>query len=85
MDHKNSCGYFYKPLQAKKVIQPLVGDRKAEQAIRRLCHRNPRTGKRKVSSSVAKQFMRGGKSRADLIALFIKNGGNKETQFQTSV
>lgn len=64
--------------KAKKVIQPLVGDRKAEQAIRRLCHRNPRTGKRKVSSSVAKQFMRGGKSRADLIALFIKNGGNKE-------
>lgn len=64
--------------KAKKVAKPLVGDRKAEQAIRRMCTRNPRTGKRKVSSSVAKQFMRGGKSRADLIALFIKNGGNKD-------
>ena len=56
-------------------------DRKAEQTIRRLCKKNPRTGKRKVSDAVAKQFFSGGKARKDLIALFMKNGGKKESRY----
>ena len=54
-------------------------NRKAEQTIRRMCTRNPRTGKRKLSESVARQFFNGGDSRKDLINLFVKNGGCKES------
>lgn len=68
----------------KKVIKPLLKtkdldpNRKAEQAIRRLCTLNPRTGKRKISEEIAKQFWSGGSKRDDLIRLYWKNGGRKE-------
>ena len=64
-------------------VKPMDPTRKAEQTIRRLCKVNERTGKRKVSDSVAKQFLRGGKSRQDLIALYVKSGGKKESHFNS--
>ena len=64
----------------KESGKPMDPNRKAEQTIRRMCTKNPRTGKRKLSESVAKQFFNGGDSRKDLIALFVKNGGCKESQ-----
>ena len=69
-------------LPGSKYPKPMMHmdpNRKAEQTIRRLCKKNPRTGKRKVSQSVAKQFFNGGKARQDLIAIFLKNGGSKES------
>lgn len=78
----NTCLPFEVAKIPKKVV-PMDPKRKAEQTIRRLCKVNQRTGKRKVSESVAKQFFRGCKARKDLIALFEKSGGRKESQFNS--
>ena len=51
----------------------------AEQAIRRLTKQNPKTGKRKVGEEVAKAFFAGGTSRKDLVRLFQKCGGDKDS------
>ena len=71
-DSKNKV---IKPLLKVKDLDP---NRKAEQAIRRLCTLNPKTGKRKVSEEIAKQFWNGGSKRDDLIRLYLKSGGCKE-------
>ena len=58
-----------------KILDP---NRLAEQTIRRLCRKNPRTGKAKVSDEIVKQFWAGSSSRDDLIRMYLKAGGNKE-------
>lgn len=67
-----------KVIKPQLKIKDLDPNRKAEQAIRRLCTLNPRTGKRKVSEEIARQFWNGGSKRDDLIRLYLKSGGDKE-------
>lgn len=50
----------------------------SEQAIRRMCQKNRRSGKRKVSEEIADQFFAGGASRKQLVSLYMKAGGNHE-------
>lgn len=57
---------------------PTLSRAAAYQTIRRLVSKN-RYGKRKVSDAIAKQFVGGGKGQADLIDLYIANGGDKDS------
>ena len=50
----------------------------SEQAIRRMCAKNKRTGKRKVGEDIAERFFAGGASRKSLVQLYIKAGGNHD-------
>ena len=54
----------------------------SEQAIRRMCAKNKKTGKRKVGEDIAERFFAGGASRKGLVQLYIKAGGNHDPRLQ---
>lgn len=73
---------FLKKKLDQVALKDLDPNRLAEQTIRRLCRKNPKTGKAKVSDEIAKQFFAGGSKRDDLIRMFYKAGGTRESRLE---